>query len=82
MGARPPGVGGPCVGIPGPGHALWATLHLLFKRLDREAFEQALGAWLREQGVAPEEALAVDGKTLRGIHGEQLPRVHLKVRGG
>ncbi len=54
-----------------------ATLHLLFKRLDQEAFERTLGEWLREQGVSPGEALAVDGKTLRGIHGEEVPGVHL-----
>lgn len=54
-----------------------ATLHLLFKRLDREAFERVLGTWLQEQGIAPEEAIAVDGKTLRGIHGEEVPGVHL-----
>jgi hypothetical protein len=54
-----------------------ATLHLLFRRLDRGVFEAQLGAWFQEQGLEPDEALAVDGKTLRGIHGESLPGVHL-----
>ena len=54
-----------------------ATLHGLFKRLDKERFERAVGGWLQEQVLEPGEALAVDGKTLRGIHGEQLPGVHL-----
>ena len=54
-----------------------STLHEVFKRLDREAFEQALGGWLQERGMKSVEAVAVDGKTLRGIHGEQLPGVHL-----
>jgi hypothetical protein len=54
-----------------------ATLHRVFKRLDAAVFEQALGAWLAQTGVAPDEPLAVDGKTLRGIHGETLPGVHL-----
>ena len=54
-----------------------ATLHLVFRRLDREAFEALLGAWLQGQGLKPGEALAVDGKTLRGIHGQELPGVHL-----
>lgn len=54
-----------------------ATLHLVFRRLDRAAFEARLGAWFQEQGLKLEEALAVDGKTLRGIHGESLPGVHL-----
>jgi hypothetical protein len=54
-----------------------ATLHRAFKHLDHAAFEQVLGAWFAAQGLAPEEALAIDGKTLRGIHGEQIPGVHL-----
>jgi hypothetical protein len=45
--------------------------------LDREGFEGVLGRWLQERGLQPTEAVAVDGKTLRGIHGEQLPGVHL-----
>lgn len=54
-----------------------ATLFRLFRDLDRDAFEQALGAWVQAQGLAAGEALALDGKHLRGIHGEQLPGVHL-----
>jgi hypothetical protein len=60
-----------------------ATLHRVFKRLDGEAFERILGEWLgewlRQTGVKGEgtEVLAVDGKTLRGIHGEEVPGVHL-----
>jgi hypothetical protein len=54
-----------------------ATLHRVFKRLDVNAFEQALGGWLAGTRLTEGEPLAVDGKTLRGIHGEQLPGVHL-----
>jgi len=54
-----------------------ATLHRAFRRLDHEAFERVLGQWFAGQGLAPDEALAVDGKTLRGIHGEEIPGVHL-----
>jgi DDE family transposase len=54
-----------------------ATLHRVFKRLDVAAFEQALGGWLARRGTAPDEPLAVDGKTLRGIHGEAIPGAHL-----
>ena len=54
-----------------------STLHQVFSRLDREGFEGALGRWLQERGLQPAEAVAVDGKTLRGIHGEELPGVHL-----
>jgi len=54
-----------------------ATLHRAFRHLDHAAFERVLGQWFAAQELAPEEALALDGKTLRGIHGEELPGVHL-----
>jgi DDE family transposase len=54
-----------------------ATLHRVFKRLDVLAFEQALGEWLARSGIAPDEPLAVDGKTVRGVHGEGIPGAHL-----
>ena len=54
-----------------------ATLHRVFKSLDAAAFETALGGWLAANGVAADEALALDGKTLRGIHGDAVPGVHL-----
>jgi len=54
-----------------------ATLHRVFKALDVAAFERALGDWLAGSGVGPGEALALDGKTLRGIHGDAVPGVHL-----
>jgi hypothetical protein len=54
-----------------------ATLHRAFGHLDHATFERVLGAWFAEQGLHPDEALALDGKTLRGIHGEELPGVHL-----
>jgi hypothetical protein len=54
-----------------------STLHQVFSRLDRESFELVLGRWLQERGLKVGEAVAIDGKRLRGIHGEQLPGVHL-----
>ena len=54
-----------------------STLHRVFSQLDRESFERALGGWLQGRGLHQTEAVAVDGKTLRGIHGEELPGVHL-----
>ncbi len=54
-----------------------STLHQVFSRLDREAFERELGQWLQERGLTDGEAVAIDGKVLRGIHGDQLPGVHL-----
>ena len=54
-----------------------ATLHRVFKALDSTAFEAALGGWLAQTGVQPIEAVASDGQTLRGIHGDTVPDVHL-----
>ena len=54
-----------------------STLHQVFSRLDRNSFELTLGKWLQERGLRDGDALAVDGKTLRGIHGRRLPGVHL-----
>ena len=36
-----------------------------------------LGQWFAAQGLQTDEAIAIDGKTLRGIHGEEVPGVHL-----
>ncbi len=46
-------------------------------RLDHAAFERVLTTWFAAQGLEAEEAIAIDGKTLRGIHGEEIPGVHL-----
>ncbi len=54
-----------------------ATLHLVFKELDVEAFEAALRAWAQGQFGERKEAIAIDGKALRGIHGEDIPGVRL-----
>jgi hypothetical protein len=54
-----------------------ATLHLLFKELDAAAFEAAVAEWARRTLGDRREAIAVDGKGLRGIHGEELPGVRL-----
>lgn len=53
------------------------TLHRVFAALDVTAFERALGHWLATSGVDPTDAVALDGKTLRGIHGDAVPGVHL-----
>lgn len=57
----------PCVG----------TFHYAFKHLDQDQFETVLGAWACRQGLKKREGIAIDGKTLRGIHGEEVPGVHL-----
>ena len=57
-----------------------STLHEVFKLLDVEAFEAALAQWAQAV-LAPSsqacQAIALDGKALRGIHGEELPGVRL-----
>ncbi len=54
-----------------------ATLFRLFRDLDVAAFEQALAAWVQAQGLPAHEAIALDGKSIRGLHGEQIAGVHL-----
>ena len=54
-----------------------STLHRLFVRLDVDSFESALSAWAQSNLGGGEEAIAIDGKGLRGIHGEELPGVRL-----
>lgn len=51
------------------------TLHYTFKTLDVAAFEAALSRWACQRPGGA--ALAIDGKGLRGIHGEELPGVRL-----
>ena len=65
------------LGLPAGRSPSVATLHRVFKSLDVAAFERAVGDWLAATGVQPGEPLALDGKTLRGVHGAGLPGVHL-----
>jgi predicted transposase YbfD/YdcC len=60
-----------------------ATLHTVLRRVDREEVEAKLGAWAAGllSGTpalpAPEEGIAVDGKTLRGSQKQGAPGAHL-----
>jgi hypothetical protein len=54
-----------------------STLHTLLAALDARAFEAALARWIQSHLPAEAQAIAVDGKQLRGIHGEELPGVRL-----
>jgi predicted transposase YbfD/YdcC len=61
-----------------------ATLHTIFRCIDREAFEAKVGAWAESVVAtgpaapeAPEIAVALDGKTLRGSSKQGAPGVHL-----
>jgi len=59
-----------------------ATLHRVFRRLDVVRFEAVLLQWLTEclahvPAAQRREGVAIDGKTLCGSQGHQLPAVHL-----
>ena len=61
-----------------------ATLHTIFRHVDRDEFETHLGAWadsvvgsLPAPPEAPEPAVALDGKTLRGAKKQGAPGTHL-----
>ena len=56
-----------------------ATLHHVFRHLDVDAFESALGRWAQECLGEGEATIAIDGKALRGIHGRELPGVRLEA---
>jgi DDE family transposase len=53
------------------------TLHYVFKRLDVVAFEAVLSAWAAQALPPGVWQLVLDGKALRGIHGEEVPGVRL-----
>lgn len=66
------------LGLPPGRSPCVATVHRVFKALDVDAFEQAVQGWLARSEVEPTDALALDGKTLRGTQGGgQVPGVHL-----
>jgi hypothetical protein len=59
-----------------------ATLHRVFRRLDVIAFERAVGAWAAATmglllGSEAGQAIAIDGKTLRGSRQPAVPAVQL-----
>jgi hypothetical protein len=54
-----------------------ATLHYLFAALDRKAFERAIRRWTRGRVAKGWASVPVDGKTLRGVQGHEVPGVHL-----
>jgi hypothetical protein len=56
-----------------------SELHTVLAALPVAVFEAALTRWILAQGVADldRRVVAIDGKTLRGSQGHQLPGVHL-----
>jgi len=53
------------------------TLHYAFRRLDTLGCEAELCAWATPALGAADRQVILDGKALRGIHGEELPGVRL-----
>jgi hypothetical protein len=53
------------------------TLHYLFTGLDRNSFEAAIRTWLGAQQEQGWSSVSIDGKTLRGTQGHEIPGVHL-----
>jgi hypothetical protein len=56
------------------------TLHTVFSRVDKVALEQALSNWSEtvvSQLPGQQQALSIDGKTLRGSQGQGAIDVHL-----
>jgi hypothetical protein len=53
------------------------ALRYLFKQLNPGQFERAIRSWLRGRQKNGWKAVAIDGKSLRGTQGHQLPGVHL-----
>jgi DDE_Tnp_1-associated len=58
-----------------------ATLHTIFRHLDKPSFEAQLGGWAESLLSATEtaelEAEAIDGKSLRGSQKQGAPGAHL-----
>lgn len=54
-----------------------SPLHQVFSHLAVGAFEATLATWAQTSLGDRREAIAIDGKALRGIHGEALPGVDL-----
>jgi hypothetical protein len=55
-----------------------ATLHYLFSALDHRAFERAIRRWTDQQAERKGwQAISLDGTTLRGTQGHEVPGVHL-----
>jgi hypothetical protein len=64
------------LGFPRAGFPSADALAELLARLDPDAVETALAAWVRPR-LPPQQALALDGKTLRGSRDGVVPGHHL-----
>jgi hypothetical protein len=54
------------------------SFHYLFEKLDREAFERAIGRWVKgRREAAGWKEISIDGKELRGTQGHEVPGVRV-----
>jgi hypothetical protein len=53
------------------------TLHYLFSALNRNSFEDAIRKWVTAQQQQGWNSVSIDGKTLRGTQGHEIPGVHV-----
>lgn len=53
------------------------TIRRVLQRLDAQRFDEQIGAWILKQKPAAGRAIAIDGKTLRGAHGQNQKPPHL-----
>lgn len=65
------------LGFPDGGMPAATTLHYVFQRLDTAGFETALQTWAAAALGPADQQITLDGKALRGIHGDELPGVRL-----
>lgn len=65
------------LGFPAGQSPAVVTLHRLYRRLDVIAFERVVTNWVRQTGVTPDEALAIDGQTLRAVAAGDVPCSHV-----
>lgn len=54
-----------------------ATIRRVLNSIDAEKVDRALTNWVRSLGLSQPEAIALDGKTLRGARGPEGQQVHL-----
>jgi len=60
-----------------PGHfPSGPTFHRVFRRVVAALFEAVLGEWLQGR-LQPNETIGIDGKTVRGTLGKEVPGLHL-----
>jgi hypothetical protein len=65
------------LGFPDEDMPAATTLHYTFKRLEVAGFEAALQEWAARALGRSDRQLVLDGKALRGLHGDEVPGVRV-----